>query len=304
MPVFRAAAPPGRARPHRPWAVLLLLLAGCQPLPHPFADDVPKPGAPMLTLRDTASVAIAPLSGTPRATAEKLGPAMAEALQQHEIAASARTASLDSYDLSGRIQEMPAKGGKAALVVLWRLRDPWGKLVGTRALRVEAPAGDWRAGKADAVARLAAAGAPQIAALMQEKAPAEAAVAGRTRLLLGGVEGAPGDGGAALERAIATLLQRQDLAVVFDPKEKADLVLDAVVKVAAPKSGKQNVKIVWRVRRADGSEIGTVGQENDVPKGLLDGAWGDVAYVVAVAAQDGIMALVEHAAPARPAGKS
>ena len=64
-------------------------------------------------------------------------------------------------------------------------------------------------------------------------------------------------------------------------------MLDADVAVAKPKSGKQNVKIVWHVRRKDGGEIGTVGQENDVPAGLLDGAWGDVAYMVAVSAQDG-----------------
>ena len=80
-------------------------------------------------------------------------------------------------------------------------------------------------------------------------------------------------------------------------------MLDATVAIAQPKAGKQNVKIVWHVRRKDGTEIGTVGQENDVPTGLLDGAWGDVAYMVAVSAQDGIMQLVARGAP-QPAGKS
>jgi hypothetical protein len=282
----------------------MLLLTACQPLPHPFAGNVPKPGAPILTLRDTASVAIAPLDGAPRATAEKLGPAMAEALQKHDIAASNRTASLDSYHLLGRIQEMPPAHGKTALVAVWRLNDPSGKLVGERAQRVEAAPGEWQTGNNEVVARLAAAGAQEVAALIEDKAPVEAEQAGRTRLLIRGVEGAPGDGGSALETAIATLLKRQDLAIVSDPHDKADLVLDAVVKVAAPKAGKQDVKIVWRVRRADGSEIGTVGQENNVPAGLLDGAWGDVAYVVAVSAQEGIMALVARAAPAEPTGKS
>ena len=55
------------------------------------------------------------------------------------------------------------------------------------------------------------------------------------------------------------------------------------------------------MRRKDGGEIGTVGQENDVPAGLLDGAWGDVAYMVAVSAQDGIMELVVRGAPQQPA---
>lgn len=282
---------------------LALLLAACQPLPHPFADDVPKPGSPMLALRDTATVAIAPIQGGPRATAEKLAPAMAEALQKRDIAASNRTTSIASYQLDGRVQAMPPSGDKAAIVVLWDLRNPAGKSLGERAERIEAAADDWRQGKDDAVAHLAAASADQIAAMLQDKAPVEAAEHGETRLSIGGVEGAPGDGGTALASAITTLLKKQDLAIVSDPGAKADVQLDAVVTVDKPKGGQQHVKIVWRVRRRDGSEIGTVGQENDVPAGLLDGPWGDVAYTVAVAAQDGIMQLISRGAP-RSAGNS
>jgi hypothetical protein len=280
-----------------------LLLAACQPLPHPFANDVPKPGSPMLTLRDSASVAIAPLRGGPRATAEKLGPAMAAALQKRDIAASDRTASIASYQLDGRLQRMPPAAGNAAVVVLWDLYDSSGKLVGERAERVEAAAGDWQQGNDDAVARLAAAGAEQIAAMLLDKAPVEVVDKERTRLSIRGVAGAPGDGGEALAKAIGTLLERQDVLVVSDPQGKADLLLDADVVLTKPESGKQHVKIVWHVRRKDGGEIGTVAQENDVPAGLLDGSWGDVAYTVAVAAQSGIMELIARGAPAS-AGKS
>jgi hypothetical protein len=285
------------ARPRAAAATILLLLAACQPLPHPFAYDVPPPGSPILRLPDMASVSIAPLQGGPRATAQKLGPAMAKALQDHEIAASDRTAGLDSYTLLGRIQAMPPKHGKTALVALWELRDPSGNRLGARAARVVAKTGDWEAGNDDAVSRLAAAGADQLVGLMQDKAPAEAAVGGRTRLLIGGVAGAPGDGAKALGKAITILLQRQDIAIVTDPQAGADLVLAADVALDRPRAGQQHVRIVWHVRRKDGDEIGTVAQENDVPTGLLDGAWGDVAYTVALAAQDGIMALVARGAP-------
>jgi hypothetical protein len=278
-------------------ATTAVLLAACQPLPHPFARDAPQPGSPMLTLRDSASVTIAPIEGTPRATAEKLGPAIASALQQREIAASDKTASIGSYELVGRIEEMPPSGDKVALVAVWELRDPSGQSLGERTERLEGMARDWEEGSADAVAHLAAASADRLAALLQDDAPAEAEAGGHPRLLISGVEGAPGDGRESLPRAITEILKRQDLAIVTDPEAKADLVLDADVVVANPKAGKQNVKIVWRVRRKDGAEIGTVGQENDVPAGLLDGAWGDVAYVVAVSAQDGIMQLVARGAP-------
>jgi hypothetical protein len=280
-----------------------LWTAGCQPLPRPFADDVPRKGSPMLALKDSASVTIAPIEGTPRATAEKLGSAMASALQEREVAASDKTASIGSYELVGRIQEMMPSNGKAAIVALWELRDASGQRLGERVERIEGSAADWAEGKDDAVARLAAASAAQLAALLQDDAPTEVEIGGGARLLIGGVTGAPGDGEEALSRAITEQLKKQDLVIVTDPQAKADLKLDAEVTVAKPKAGKQNVRIVWRVRVADGREIGTVGQENDIPAGLLDGAWGDVAYMVAISARDGIMQLVARGAP-QPAEKS
>ena len=292
----------GPAR-RRAGAAALLLLAGCQPLPHPFANDVPKPGSPMLTLRDTATVAVAPLKGGPRATAEKLAPAMAEALQKRDIAASDRTMSITSYRLEGRVQAMPPSSGKAAIVAMWTLRDPAGRSLGERAERIEAAADDWRQGKDDAVAQLAAAGAEQIAAMLQDKAPAAAADAGETQLAIGAIAGAPGDGDSALARAIATLLKKQDVAILTDAPAGAQLSLDAAVTIGKPEAGKQHVKIVWRLRRKEGDEVGTVAQENDVPAGLLDGAWGDVASAVAMAAQDGIMQLIARGAP-QSAGNS
>jgi hypothetical protein len=295
----------GRAARRQAGATAALLLAACQPLPHPFANDVPKPGSPMLALRDTATVAVAPLKGGPQATAEKLAPAMAEALQKRDIAASDRAMSIASYQLDGRVQAMPSSGDKSAVVVLWELRDPAGKSLGERAERVEAAADDWQRGKDDAVARLADASAEQIAAMLQDKAPVEVAAQGETetRLLIRGVEGAPGDGGTALASAMTTLLKKQDLAITSDPQAKADLLLDAAVSVDKPDAGKQHVKIVWSVRSRNGAEIGNVAQENDVPAGLLDGSWGDVAYTVALAAQDGIMQLIARGAP-QPTGKS
>jgi hypothetical protein len=105
-----------------------------------------------------------------------------------------------------------------------------------------------------------------------------------------------------LKSAIILLLKRQDLTIVTDPKTGADLVLAANVALDRPYDGRQHVRIVWHVRRKTGDEIGTVAQENDVPTGLLNGSWGDVAYTVAVAAQDGIMALVARGVPSPSRG--
>ena len=91
-------------------------------------------------------------------------------------------------------------------------------------------------------------------------------------------------------------MQRQDLTIV-EKDQKADLYVDGEVSVAPAQADKQHVKVLWHVHRADGAEIGTVGQENDVPRELLDGAWGDLAYSVAIAAGDGLAQLVARGAP-------
>ena len=86
------------------------------------------------------------------------------------------------------------------------------------------------------------------------------------------------------------------------PAARLICTIDGEVSLAPVGPDKQHVKIVWRVHNASGAELGTVGQENDVPRGLLSGAWGDIAYVVATAAGDGLLQVFARAAPpARPA---
>ncbi|HEX6443170.1 MAG TPA: hypothetical protein VF007_13345 [Stellaceae bacterium] len=273
------------------------LLSACQPLPHPFADD--RPPADLLTVRDSIGVAIGPIDGGPPDSVDKLGPALAGALLKRDIPASDRTTSLGSYQLYGQVGIANPKGGKPAVVAAWHLYDAQGKLIGEPTVRLDAVPKEWDSADEKLVAKLATASAEAVAPLLQDQTPsAEKAAAedGKTRLAIAGVKGAPGDGGESLPKAVAAVLKNQDVHVVADSK-KADLTLDGEVSVAPPNSGKQHVKIVWRLRRADGAEIGTVGQENDVPKGMLDGAWGDVAYSVAIAAGDGLMALVARGAP-------
>jgi hypothetical protein len=72
--------------------------------------------------------------------------------------------------------------------------------------------------------------------------------------------------------------------------------LDGEVAIVPVGPDTQHVKIVWHVRNASGAELGNVGQENDVPHGALSGAWGDIAYVVALAAGEGIMQVLARSA--------
>lgn len=283
-----------RCGSHRAILALAALVAACQPLPHPFADD--RPPAALLKVRDVAGVWIAPIEGSPPAIADKLTGAVANALLKHDIPASDTTTSLGSYQLYGRLVEERPNEGDATVTAYWRLYNAKGGTVGEHSARVEAAAGELEAGDAKAVERLAGLSADGLAPMLVEEAPVEAAAGGRTRIAIGDIKGAPGDGATSLANAVATILKRQDLLIV-KKGQPADLTIDGEVSVTPSKPHQQHVKIVWRVGRAAGGEIGTVGQENDVPGGILDGPWGDLAYSVAIAAGDGLMQLVARGAP-------
>ncbi|MEQ8665679.1 MAG: hypothetical protein RIC16_08130 [Rhodospirillales bacterium] len=114
--------------------------------------------------------------------------------------------------------------------------------------------------------------------------------AGRPVFIVRNVTGAPGDGNAALTRAIRGALRQISAAVTDDPTQ-ATHVLQGSVRVDSPFAGRQKVRIVWQVTEIDGTETGKAMQENQVPQGSLDGAWGGTADKVAEAAVVGVAGL-------------
>ena len=277
-------------------AVLALLLAACQPLPHPF--DYDRPSAALIAVPDNFNIAVGRVAGDPRATAEKLPRTIAQELVKHSITASDETASKASYQLAGRIDERPDQPGQSVVTVYWQLRDPQGNLVSERSDKLAAPTRDWDNGEQAQVTQLAAAGAAGLAALMTDATPKEAPGGGRVRVAVRKVDGAPGDGNASLATSLTAVLKHADIDLVDPASGKPDVDIDCSVKLDSVPGGQQHVKIVWHVARAAGGEVGQVAQENDIPHGRLDGPWGDVSYSVALSAADGIMALVDRAAPA------
>jgi hypothetical protein len=271
---------------------IAVVIAACQPLPHPFADQGVPPG--LLPVPDSVDITVGSVEGEPRAAAAKLPAAMAKELLKHSIPASDETTSRASYRLDGRIEERRGQAGMSLLTVFWRLRDAQGNIVNERSDRLAASTGDWTNGNDERIAQLAAAGANGFATLLADKTPKEQPGGGRTRVAVRKIAGAPGDGNDSLASSLSELLKHQDIELVDPAQGRPDLDVDAEVKVDPAKDNKQHVKITWRVARAGGNEVGQVAQENDVPRGRLDGPWGDVAYSVAMAAEGGILQLLDH----------
>ena len=271
--------------PLRLLPALLLLAAACQPLPHPFAEDVPPARWPVLSPPDRGGVIVVAAAGTPAATAE----ALAAALRDADIPATTfGNGNRASFHLVAREHRPGADGTGAGLD--WELVSAEGKPLGH---------GSESGGTGEARA-LAAKAVPAIAKLVQDEPVAPAAV-GEPLLVLRQVTGAPGDGGSALTRAMDYALKQANVALAEKPGDKESYVLTGKVELSPPQAGKQQVKVRWQLQRPDGSEIGQVNQENAVPAGSLDGPWGDVAFAVASAAAPGVAALIQKV---RSAGAS
>ena len=273
--------------------VPLFLLAACQPLPHPFADETRAPSTPVLAPPDAVGIVVPPVAGAPPPAAAAVATAMADALMKEDVPADTAETNSRSYHLTGTATAEPL-GDHTRVTIAWQLAGADGHVVATETESAEVADAAWREGDTEMAKALVARPAPVLAQRVEGDAPLEHAV---KAALLGitPVTGASGDGAHALSLAIAAALQRAGVALQEKPDDKPSYLLAGKVAIGAARGGHQEVTIVWALSRPDGKEIGRVSQENAVPAGSLDGRWGDTAYDVATAAVGGIVQLLQQA---------
>ena len=267
--------------------VLLALVAGCQPLPQPFAHN----GAvdkELLAVPDHSGVIILPVSNAPEPTASALAEAVAAGLRDTNVPASTSGGNKRSLFLQGRVED----DGVTAQIA-WELFDPKGELIDDGAQSINgAPMAAWQRADPDLMAKFGGGIGRDVAGLIQAAAPA--AQSGR-KIAVTTVAGAPGDGDASLAAAMRQQLTSAGVAVV--PPVDGLPEVRGEVSVVPAGSDQEEVRINWVFVDAGGREGGVVAQANAVPTGSLDGSWGGVAQLVAEAAVPAILELLD-AAPA------
>lgn len=258
------------------------LLAACGQVPQPFAkDDANLAKAPFLIAPTTEGVVVLPVEGVPPETGELIAQLTAAALQKQDVAASTRASNRASLFLSGSGRRRL----DGAVEITWTLARPDGTVVGERT---------------DAIAsdeELAQSTANVAAWLVPRRAPVVRVV---PRVAVYPVEGAPGDGNGLLRRALALALDRAPVELTNDLVENGHIV-QGDVSVARLANGQDRVVISWTVMDAQGKQVGTVDQENNVPGGSLDTSWGAVAAPIADAAVAGIVTLLRQSEAAKAA---
>ncbi|MEM9096198.1 MAG: hypothetical protein AAGC62_14640 [Pseudomonadota bacterium] len=123
-----------------------------------------------------------------------------------------------------------------------------------------------------------------------------------TPLVIKSVVGAPGDGDQALAAAMREHMLRVG-APLADKRDGDAYILDGLV-VNLRREDLDEVTIIWRLWAGD-SYLGEVVQSAKVPKGALEGPWGEQAVMAAGSARNGLLAMIAaHSKAKRRASQS
>jgi hypothetical protein len=105
------------------------------------------------------------------------------------------------------------------------------------------------------------------------------------------VAGAPGDGQRSLTTALKKRLYAGGVKLANGTAANVYMVKGSV-KLVETSGGKQSIRIDWLVLDPSGKKLGTVSQQNTIPKGSLNGPWGAIADAAASAAAAKIINLL------------
>ncbi|MHA1568258.1 MAG: hypothetical protein ACTSXZ_02210 [Alphaproteobacteria bacterium] len=275
---------------------LVALLAGCQPLPRPFAHDGTA-GNALLDLAGSGGIVVRPVVGAPAAARGRFAAALAAALRDAGLPAVTEGGNGASLILEGRAVGPTIVGEAAArgeLMLFWFLKGPDGGEIGRHEQRETVPAAAWRRGDPALISFISGKAAERLARIVRGGESLAVAPRPELKLVVWPVDGAPGDGGRSLTSAVKSVLRRSQVALRPVASDDTFVLLGSVYRKPAA-GGRERVSIRWTLIRPDGREIGSVDQANTVPTGQLDGPWGAIALAIAESATPAILSLVEAA---------
>jgi hypothetical protein len=271
----------------------------------------------------TKKIAVAPIIGAPQSVADQLTEALVVAGKDRKLVLIPGGGGGANYTLRGYLlasserggtkisyiwDVTDAKGARAARVsgdemIAGRSGDPWSKLDGAAIRSIAgkttsqlAAALQGRGSSAPVAVSEAPTPSPTPApaAAAGPAAPAATASVAKPRsngVVVAPVQGAPGDG----QRSLATALKKRLYAggvKLANGVTTNVYTVKGTVKLADASGGKQNIRIDWLVVDPNGKRLGTVTQQNTIPRGSLNGPWGAIADAAAGAAANGILKLL------------
>jgi hypothetical protein len=260
-------------------------------------------------------VAVAPIIGAPEKVTKELTEALVVAGQDRNLTFLPGASGAD-YTLRGYLLAAPERSG-SKISYIWDVTDDKGARVTRVSGETSAPRGTrsdpWRGVDSAEIREIANKTASQLAASLPggrsgssspavaaapAAAPTPAAAAARpapppkpSGVLVASVSGAPGDGQRSLVTALKKRLYKDGVKLANGAASNVYTV-KGIVKLSSAGSNQEKIRIDWQVMDPSGKRLGTVSQQNTIPKGSLNGPWGAIADAAAGAAADGIIKLL------------
>lgn len=308
-----------------------LALAACGDTPRPFAHDQTEAIArPPKQDRTEATIEIP--ANMPTQMAERVAAAIAIELQSYGVVAALQPARAP-IKITGAMSTRDAFGSGIEVEMNWFVLGPKGVQGPATSKTVTRPE-DFAAASDRLVSRIAQQAAPRIATLMgrpptfEARSPgqvaagitvpevpepdplqktsaapgtspnpqSQAAVAGQKfpKVMVASVQGAPSDGNRQLAGGMRRALGSNRIVVSDGPGGDV-YSISADVGLATMDDRMTQLTITWYLKDPSGKEVGKVDQSNPVPIAATRGTWAGFGDIVATAAVEGILELLEKA---------
>ena len=316
-------------RRHVVTLLLLLTLAACGQSPRPFEHDDSE--APVRQMpQDKVELAVAPPKNMPPGMANRVAAALAIELQSYGIVATVQPATAP-IQVSGTMSTRDADSG-IEVQIDWRI-DGAPKSQDPATSRTRARPEDYAEASERLVSRIAQQAAPRVATLVgkpptfQARSPGQVAagmsvaeepppdvgaamaaanVPGsaptpppqqqqqQVRVMVAPVTGAPSDGNRQLYSGMRRALGSSKIVIVDAAGPDVFTVVGAVnLTPIDDRTGRLVIK--WLLKDPAGKNVGDLEQANPVPLAAAKGSWAGFGDIVATAASEGVLELLEKA---------
>lgn len=302
-----------------------LLLAGCSTGYKPF-ESVGGDSAHYRSPLDKIDIAIGPPRNMPRDMGTRLAAALAIELQSYGVVAAIQPA--DAPIQVGGVMSTRDAGDGIEIQIDWRIagKPPTQE---PAVSRTRTRGEDYAEASDKLISRIAQQAAPRIATLIgrppnfQPRSPGQVAagisiaqdppidpatiVPGTTpvaaaaattethvKVMVGAITGAPSDGNRQLYSGMRRALGSSKIVIADSPGPETFSVVAAVsLTPVDEKIGTLVIK--WTLKDPAGKTIGDIDQSNPVPLAAAKGSWAGFGDIVATAASEGVIELLDKA---------
>ncbi len=297
-----------------------LALSACAATPRPFEPD----GSSAVAFRpkqDKTEVTISTPANMPTAMAERVAAALAIELQAYGVIAAVQPAQAP-LKIAGAMSTRDAGTGTGIEIEIeWFLFGGRG-IQGPAVSKTTAQAQDYAEASDRLVSRIAQQAAPRVATLMgrpptfearspgqvaagvnvpdpADPAGVQTAAAGKAappvvKVMVGTIAGAPSDGNRQLFSGMRRALGSSKI-VVIDKAGSDTFTVSAAVTLTPIDDRMGQLVVNWVLKDPSGKDVGNIEQSNPVPLAAARGSWVGFGDIVAAAAVEGVLELLEKA---------